>query len=139
MQTRLLLMGWMLALALSPIAAQAEGPATKLSADMKAINTPFKALSNEHDPAKGAALAREAQQGVLKAAAAVPATINEMADPEARAAAAAEYRLMIGKLFVALCEVEQAFLAKDLPKVATLIDGIKAMKKAGHAKFVKED
>ena len=85
-----------------------------------------------------------AQRGVPvtileKAAAVLPETITKIADPAEQAKAAAEYRLMMGKLFVSFCEVEQAFLAKDLPKVAKIIDDLKAQKKAGHGKFKEDD
>jgi hypothetical protein len=62
-----------------------------------------------------------------------------MADGEAKSKATATYRKLMGQVFVALCEVEEAFLAKDLEKVATLVDTLKDLKKEGHDQFMDEE
>lgn len=124
-------------LLLAPVTANAEE--SPLAAQMEIVGGAFKALRAEQDPAKGAATAREAQDAVLKAAAIQPTTITKLADAAAKAQATAEYRLMLGKLFVTLCEVEQAFLAKDMAKVAALLEDLKAHKKAGHTRFMEEE
>jgi len=137
MKTHMLLMSCLAGLLLAPVTLNAaESP---LAVQMETVGSAFKALRTEQDPAKGAATAREAQDAVLKAAAIQPATITKLADAAAKAQATAEYRLMLGKLFVTLCEVEQAFLAKDMAKVATLLEDLKAHKKAGHTRFMEEE
>lgn len=88
---------------------------------------------------KGAALAREAQQGALKAAMEIPALIKDMPEGPEKIKAAVEYRKMMGKLFISLCEVEEAFSNGKLEEVAKIVTTLKEMKKEGHEKFVKED
>jgi hypothetical protein len=127
----------MAGLLLAPMAATAAD--SPLATQMGVVKTAFKACSTEKDADKGAAAAREAQQAVLKAAALLPETITKIADPAAKAKAAAEYRLMLGKLFVSFCEMEQAHLAKDLAQVAKLVDALKAQKAAGHEKFMEKE
>lgn len=112
---------------------------TELGKHMEAMNDAFKAFRKETDPVKGAAHAREAQSEALKAAVEIPAVIKDMPEGTEKVKALAEYRKMIGKLFVSLCEVEEAFLNGKIEDVATLVNGLKEEKKAGHEKFVKED
>jgi soluble cytochrome b562 len=112
---------------------------TPLGKQMEAMNDAYKAFRRETDPAKGAALARDAQQAVAKGLAEVPAMLAKMPEGPAKAKACAEYRKMMGKLFVSLCEVEEAFLAGKIDEVATIVDSLKDMKKAGHDKFMEEE
>ena len=65
--------------------------------------------------------------------------IKEMPEGPEKAKAFAAYHKMIGKLYVTLCEVEEAFLNGKIDEVAKLVDAVKEMKKAGHKEFVKED
>ena len=44
---------------------------------------------------------------------------------------------MMGKLYVTLCEVEEAFLNGKIDEVAKLVERLKEQKKAGHDKFVR--
>ncbi len=127
----------MAGLLLAPMAATAAD--SPLAIQMQAVGAAVKTFVTEKDPDKGAAAAREAQQAVLQAAAILPPSIAKIADPAAKAKAAAEYRLMLGKAFVSFCEVEQAYLAKDLAQVAKLVETLKAQKKAGHAKFMEDE
>lgn len=133
----LLILSWMAGLMLTPVAATAAD--SPLAGQMGMVNTAVKTFRTETDPDKGAAAAREAQQAVLKAITILPASVTKIADPAAKAKAAAEYRLMLGKLFVTFCEVEQAYLAKDLEQVAKLGETLKAHKKAGHGKFMEDE
>jgi hypothetical protein len=112
---------------------------TPLAKEMERIDDAYKGFRKEKDPVKGATAAREAQDTVLKAIPMVPALIEKMPAGEAKEKAMAGYRLQMGKLFVSLCEVESAFIAKDLEKVTTLIDAIKSSKKEGHDHFIEEE
>jgi hypothetical protein len=112
---------------------------TPLAKEMEKIDDAYKGFRKEKDPVKGATAAREAQDTVLKAIPMVPALIEKMPAGEAKEKAMAGYRLQMGKLFVSLCEVESAFIAKDLEKVTTLIDAIKSSKKEGHDHFIEEE
>lgn len=127
----------MAALWLTPLAVMAAD--SPLGTHMEEVGRAFKAFRTETDPAKGAATARDAQQAVYKAITLLPPAITKIADPAAQAKAAAEYRLLLGKLYVSFCEVEQAYLAKDLAQVAKLVEALKAQKKEGHGKFMEEE
>ena len=123
-------------LATVPVRAQDDTPLAK---EMEKIDDAYKGFRKEKDPVKGATAAREAQDTVLKAIPMVPALIEKMPAGEAKEKAMAGYRLQMGKLFVSLCEVESAFIAKDLERVTTLIDAIKSSKKEGHDHFIEEE
>ena len=106
---------------------------------MEAMNDAFKAFRKETDPVKGATQAREAQAALIKGINEVPETIKDMPEGLEKAKAFATYHKMIGKLYVALCEVEEAFLNGKIDEVAKLVDSLKELKKSGHKEFVKED
>lgn len=112
---------------------------TPLGKQMEAMNDAYKAFRKETDPAKGAALAREAQEAVAKGLPDLPEMLKKMPDGPDKAKAAAEYRKMMGKLYVALCEVEEAFLAGKIEEVAKIVDSLKEMKKSGHNKFMEDE
>lgn len=119
--------------------AQDDKEHTPLGKQMEAMNDAYKAFRKETDPVKGAALARDAQQAVLKATLEVPAVVKEMPEGPDKVKAAVEYRKMMGKLFVSLCEVEEAFINGKIEDVAKIVTSLKDQKKEGHEKFVKED
>jgi len=138
MKKQLFLLGCAAGLMLIPARAQ-EKEHTALGKQMEEMNDAYKAFRKETDPVKGAALAREAQTAVLKGATEVPELLKEMPESPEKAKALAEYRKMIGKLYVTLCEVEEAFLNGKIDEVAKIVDTLKEMKKAGHKKFMKEE
>jgi hypothetical protein len=124
---------------LVPVQVRAQEEDSPLAKEMERVDDAYKGFRKEKDPVKGAAAAREAQDSVLKAIPLVPALLEKMPAGEAKEKALAAYRLQMGKLFVSLCEVEGAFIAKDLDKVTTLVDAIKASKKEGHDAFIEEE
>lgn len=111
---------------------------TELGKQMEAMNDAYKAFRKETDPAKGAELARVSQEHLLKGFTELPASLAKIPDPAAKAKAAGEYRLMMAKLLVSLVEVEQAFIANDLPAVEKLVESLKSQKKEGHDKFIED-
>jgi hypothetical protein len=129
----------LLATILGPIRVQAEEKDTPLSKEMEKVDTAYKSFRKEKDPAKGSASAREAQDAVLKAITLTPAMLEKMPAGEEKTKALVAYRTQMGKLFVSLCEVESAYIAKDLDKVAKLVDTLKAGKKEGHDAFVEDE
>jgi soluble cytochrome b562 len=134
MKIKLLLLGCVLGLSLPVYADE-----TPLGKQMDALDTSFKAFRRETDPAKGAAHARESQDLILKGIAEMPSMLAKMPDGPAKSKAVAEYRKMMGELFVVLCKVEQAFLAGEIDEVAKLVETIKEMKKAGHNQFMEDE
>jgi soluble cytochrome b562 len=134
MKIKILLLGCVLGCSL-PVCADE----TPLGRKMEAFDDSYKAFRKETDPAKGAAQAREAQELILKGIAELPALVAKMPDGEAKSKAVAEYRRMMGQLFVVLCEVEEAFLAGKIDEVAKLVDSLKEMKKTGHNRFMEDE
>lgn len=112
---------------------------TPLAKQMDAFDDTYKAFRKETDSVKGAVLAREAQDIILKGIAELPAMVSKMPDGTPKAKAAAEYRRMMGQLFVALCEIEEAFLADNTAAVAKIVETLRDMKKEGHNKFMEDE
>jgi hypothetical protein len=130
-----LLMGCTVGLMWVPAKAD-ESP---LGLQMEAMNDAYKGFRRETDPVKGAAQAREAQQAVIKSVAETPEVIQEMPEGPDKVKAAVEFRKMMAKLLLSLCEVEEAFLNGKIEDVAKIVEDLKAQKKAGHEKFVKDE
>ena len=113
---------------------------TPLAKQMEIMNDAYKAMRKDDiDPAKGATLAREAQDAMVKAIAEIPELVKAMPDGPDKAKASAGYRKMMGTLISTLADMELAFLNKDLAKVKTIVEQMKESKKQGHDKFMKED
>lgn len=110
-----------------------------LSKQMEAMNDAYKAMRHEEDPAKGAALAREAQDAMVKAITETPELIKAMPDGADKAKASAEYRKMMGALVSTLADMELAFLNKDMDKVKAIVEQLRDAKKKGHDKFMEEE
>ena len=120
-----------------PMKADEESP---LGKQMESLNDAFKALNKEKDAAKGAALAREAQEGVLKGISIVPDFITDMIpDAKEKEKAIADYRKLMGETFVVFCKIETAFLEGKMDEVAKLAADAKALKKEGHKKYIEEE
>jgi len=68
-----------------------------------------------------------------------PEVIQEMPEGPDKVKAAVEFRKMMAKLLLSLCEVEEAFLNGKNEDVAKIVEDLKAQKKAGHEKFVKDE
>lgn len=112
---------------------------TPLGKQMESLNDVYKGMRKEQDAAKGAALAREAQDHILKAIVLVPAMLEKLKDAAAKEKAVAEYKAQMGQLYVSFCQVESAFLAKDLEKVTKIMEEMRGQKKEGHGKFIEEE
>jgi soluble cytochrome b562 len=112
---------------------------TPLAKQMEIMNDAYKAMRRETDPAKGAALAREAQDAMVKAIIESPEMLKGMPEGPDKAKASAEYRKMIGALISTLADMELAFLNNDLEKVKTIVEQLRESKKQGHDKFMEEE
>lgn len=111
---------------------------TELGKKMEELNDHYKSIRREDDPAKGAISAREAQKLVAASLNMTPAMLTQMKDGPAKQNALAIYRQMMGQSYVLLCQIEQAYLAKDMDKVKELYDQLKSVRKDGHDKFIEE-
>lgn len=112
---------------------------SSLAKQMEAFDDSYKAFRKTEDAAQGAVKAREAQTHIAKGLLHVPEMLAKMPEGPARAKAEASYRLMMGQLYIKLCEVEQAFLDNKLDKVAELVNDLKDLKKKGHNEFMEEE
>ncbi len=135
MKTKFFLMALAASLVL-PLSADTETP---LGKQMESFNDSFKAFRKESDPAKCAALARDAQTAVAKTLGETPELVKKMAEGPEKAKAAAEYRKMMGKVYVALCELEEAYLDGKTEEANKILGSMREMKKAGHDKFMEEE
>jgi len=131
----ILLLGCMLGV-IAAVKAEEETP---LGVQMEAMNDAYKAFRRETDPVKGAALAREAQVAAIKSALETPTLVTEMPEGPEKVKAALNYRKMMAKVLVSLCEVEEAFIDGKIDEVAKIVDSLKSQKKEGHEKFIKEE
>ena len=139
MKKRLFLLCCAASLIWLPAKAEEEKDQTELGKHMEAMNDAFKAFRRETDAVKGAIQAREAEDALLKGMTEIPKLIKEMPEGPEKAKALVTYRKMTGKLYVTLCEVEEAFLNGKVEDVAKIVDSLKEQKKEGHQKFIKED
>jgi hypothetical protein len=113
---------------------------TPLGEQMDSLNDAFKALGKEKDAAKGAELARKAQESVLKGVSHVPELITQtITDAKAKEKAVADYRRLMGETFVVMCKIETAFLENKPDEVVKLVADAKALKKEGHQKYIEEE
>jgi hypothetical protein len=111
---------------------------TPLAEQMSAMNDAYKAMRSEKDLTKGAALAREAQDAMIKSITETPEMLAAMADGPEKAKQAATYRKMMSNLILSLVDLELAFLEGDTAKVESLIASMREMKKEGHDAFIEE-
>ena len=136
MKNTIVLLGCALFL-IAPVSA--ESAETPLGKAMESFAGAFKSFAKETDSAKGAALVREAQQATLKSMAELPAKVKAMPDGAEKDKAAAAYRKTMGRVYVALCEAEEAFLAGNTAEVAKIVASLKGFKKEGHSEFKSKD
>jgi soluble cytochrome b562 len=127
-----LLMGFAV---LAPVVRADETPLAK---QMESMDDAFKAFRRETDPAKGAALAREAQEAVVAGMKEMPAKLAKMPAGAEKDKAAAAYRKSMAKLLLVFCEVEEAFLAGKLEEVEKQVAAVREMKKEGHDQFMED-
>ena len=105
---------------------------------MDAMNDAYKQIRREQDPAKGAALARDAQDAMIKAIGEVPKMLKDMPEGDDKAKALAGYRKAMGNLIGTLADMELAFLNNDLAKVQEIVQQMRDMKKEAHDQFIEE-
>lgn len=131
-----LIAGWMMIamLTVAPVRADEDTPLAKA---MEGVNDAYKALKTEKDAAKGAELARKAQDGLLKSLSFVPKKFDSMPQGE-KAKAGATYRAMVAEAYVTFCKIEVAFLSNKLDEIAKLVDHAKTQKGEGHDMFIED-
>jgi hypothetical protein len=112
---------------------------TPLAKTMETVDDAYKVMRKTQDAAEGVKLAREAQEGILKALAMTPELVEKGAHPAGKEKAMVSYKKQMARVFVVFCEMEEAFLAKDFAKVQELVTALKEAKKQGHGEFMEEE
>ena len=123
---------------LLPVAHGNEEKKTPLGEQMSAFEDLYKAMRDEQDPQQAAAMARKAENHLIKALSYSPAVLGEIKDSSSRAKAEAKYRRMISQTLVLMCQIEEAYLKGDLASVKRLRSIMMKLKEAGHDEFVDE-
>ncbi len=128
-----------LALSASVSADEEEGR-TPLESAMEQTSDALKSLRkmDKSDWASGAKAARTAADGVRKGMEFIPALVKDMEDGKEKSKAIADYRRIMGMSYVALCELEIAYLEEDQAKVDAAVSKVKATKKDGHKKYTDD-
>ncbi len=139
MKMKLILAGFAASLMFVAPTMAADEEDSPLAKQMDAMNDAYKAMRRETDPAKGAALAREAQDAMVKAIVETPSLVADMPEGDDKAKASAEYRKMMGQLIATLADMELAFLDGDMEKVKEVVDAMRSSKKEGHDKFMEDE
>ena len=119
--------------------AHAEEDETPLGNQMQDIKAALKGLRKAEDWDAKAALARKAQEACLNSLQHLPKTFEKITDEKEKAKATADYKRLIGLSYVALCQLEGAFLAEDQDAADAAIDKINATKKEGHDAYTEDD
>jgi hypothetical protein len=110
-----------------------------LAKQMDVMNDAYKAMRRETDPAKGAELARTAQDAMVKGIVELPEMVKAMPDGPDKAKASASYRKMMAGLIGTLADMELAFLNNDMAKVKEIVESMRDIKKEGHDKFMEDE
>ena len=110
-----------------------------MAKEMEVIDDAYKALRRTDDAAEGAKLAREAQAGVLKAITMVPEFVEAGGHPGGKEKGMVAYKKQMAQLYIIFCDVEDAFLDKNMDKVQELVTALKDSKKKGHEEFMEDE
>lgn len=110
-----------------------------LKKEMESLDTVWKQIRREKDPAKGAELARTAQKHLTTALDQTPAILSKIPAGPQREAAAQKYRKLINDSLQLMRQIEQAYMANDLAQVSKLRESMLKIKEQGHNEFIEED
>ena len=113
---------------------------TEMEKGMGEVSDSLKQLRkiDKGDHAAAAALVRKAHIALSKTMLYVPIVVKEMKDGVEKDKALADSRMILGQSYVALCELELAYLEGDDAKIKAAADKVKATKKDGHKKYTDD-
>lgn len=109
-----------------------------MAEQMERLNDAFKALRKESDATKRSALARSAQEAIAEGLGELPELVKKMPEGPEKLLVAAQYRKMMGQLYLCFCELEEACLNGNDDEVAAQIEKIRELKKSGHNRFMED-
>ncbi len=121
-----------------PVSAEEED--SPLTVAMDQTSSALKKLRKiaKDDWASGAKEARIAADGIRKGMKFIPAIVELMPDGKDKDKAIADYRMMMGLSYAAICELELAYLEEDQNKVDAASKKVKGGKKEGHKKYTDD-
>jgi len=110
----------------------ADDDETPLAKQMDTVSGSLKGLRKAETTADKVALVQAAQKGSLKSLEYLPVIFKDVKDPKELAKGTADYKRLVGMSYVALCELELAFIAEDEAKADEILGKLKDLKKEGH-------
>jgi|GEM_PF-4017739 len=105
---------------------------------MEAIDDAYKALKTAKGP-EAVKLAREAQANTLKALAVTPDMAGKMPEGVAKDLALADFRRLLGLVYLKFVELEKAHLEGKPEAAEALRVALKELRKEGHRKHIEEE
>ncbi len=121
---------------LTPLLLSADD--TPLGKHMDEMSGHLKSIRRlESFPEKAAAV-RAAQEELIKCFAFIPALTEKTTDKDVQAQQIANYKKLLAKNYMLLCDYELAFLAKDEDKADKIYRELKSVKKDGHTEYIEE-
>ena len=110
----------------------ADDDETPLAKQMDTVSGSLKGLRKAETTADKVALVQAAQKASLKSLEYLPVIFKDVKDPKELAKGTADYKRLVGMSYVALCELELAFIAEDEAKADEILGKLKDLKKEGH-------
>lgn len=110
---------------------------TPLAEEMDTISSSLKRLRRAETTQEKVELVQGAQKAALKSLEYLPVIFKDIKDEAEKAKSTADYKMLVGKSYVKLCELEMAFLAGDEAKSDEIMGHLKDLKKEGHEKYTE--
>jgi len=107
---------------------------TPMAREMDAAGDALKLLRRikPTDYAAGAKAARTAHEALRRSMEYTPAQIEKMPEGAEKVKAIADARMLLGLSYVAVCELELAYLSEDQEAITAAIKKVKESRKVGH-------
>jgi hypothetical protein len=111
---------------------------TPLAQEMDTVSGSLKGLRKAETTADKVALVQAAQKASLKSLEYLPAIFKDIKDAKELAKGTADYKRLVALGYVALCELELAFIAEDEAKADEIMGKLKDLKKEGHKAYTAD-
>ena len=111
---------------------------TPLAEEMDTLSSSLKGLRKAETTADKVALAQAALKATLKSLEYLPMIFKDVKDAKELAKGTADYKRLVGLSYVALCELELAFIAEDEAKADEILGKLKDLKKEGHNAYTED-
>ncbi len=112
---------------------------TQLGKHMDELSGLLKSLRKIDGFDEKAAVVRQAQEELIKCFPLIPALTEKTEDAALKAAQIAEYKKLLARNYVLLCDFELAFLNKNEEQADDIYDQLKKIKKEGHTAYIEDN